>query len=406
MLRKKIFGIEHIFFLLGFVMTIGEKMNKYFAYASSLYTYVGGVVIVVSFFSILQSKVINKYYTNYKLFWLFFVSVFLITSFHYFMTNSFDSIIEYYKVPIFILLGCCSSYNMFRNEKVVEYLLLGFILGQVLLLPFGSTGIYDDGIRFMGTYMNPNTYAVDCIVVIFSSFFFAEKNDKRINKFIFYFISVLFMFELLRTGTRGALLGIGTTFILLYFFSKNRLAKISILIVSLLICLLFIIINVDLKTIASIRLFDKSFFNNERLKIWGEYLKNMNLYFWTGLTDQQIKMIYYKTPHNAFIGMFVRYGILTFIIYTFLLLKMFFKCLYILKKDTENSLYRNISCIYLAVCISGLFSENLTFRVTYLIQAICVWMLYKIVDHGAEQNEVGRRQKECKCGDTDIPKRK
>ena len=157
------------FCLLGITMAIGEQVNQYFQYASTLFTLIGAILMLTVLLRILYTHKIKIYGKDDKLFLLLGIVVFGITTFHLIRGNVDNtSLMEFYKIPLFIILGYCFESCIQADDSLIDVFLIGFIIGSVCMIPLGQIGIYDNTMRFMGTYMNPNTYAVDCFVVIFS----------------------------------------------------------------------------------------------------------------------------------------------------------------------------------------------------------------------------------------------
>lgn len=382
MLRKDYSGKRYklFMFILGLSMSFGEQFNNRLPHASQMFVIIGTLVTCIFFLIWMTGeKKITIYGGEYKYYLSLILFLFVLLSFKLlFVKGALDgnSYLEYYKQVIFMIIGFSVFSIIKKNEQLSYALVEGFIIGFLLMLPAGEYGLFDNTKRLMGTYINPNAYATDCCMAAFCALYLL-KNKKL--KFIKITIAVISMVLLLLTGTRGALIGIIISVCILVVRSKRTRRKIAIITVGISAAVILSILMSGGDNPLYNRFFssDRTAAANFRLTIWGKYIQNMNIYFWTGMKVSDFGLIYKKSPHNTTLGIFVRYGIAAFVLYVFYIYKMLKKSFIMVLNKSLTWIEKILPCMFITSFIAGFTTENLTSRSTYIIMALCMAEYYR-----------------------------
>lgn len=360
--------------LLGVTMPFGEQMNIYFPLASLLYTIIG-ILLFVTAFTIDVIKNGLRVRIGTKMSIAYWITIVLLSILLFINLQRIpdalgeQGIINYFKQPIFMIIGY-SVYVVFRkNIKLVYNFICCFVLGFVIAVPFGQYGEFDGSTRFLGVYSNPNTYAIDCCIMVFFALYLAENKKHVVMK---YALALLGFVMLLVTGTRGALLGCVLGLVIYVLKTKRVNTRVMLFAVLPLVCILLLVyLEASGNGILS-RFISGSVGSAADLRtgIWFAYIKNISMYFWTGMQERDFGLIYRKSPHNTVLGMFVRYGIFVFLpylIYTVGLLIKSFKRVHSKKENKSNKV---IWCLFIVVFIAGFFTENFFAKGPYVLLGI------------------------------------
>jgi len=359
-----------ITFLLGFSCAIGEQINVYFSLASKMFVIIGFVVILYFIFFVkktdtfMNNKALAFLYLTFLIFQII-LSLNVIVNKN---NNTFLSVIDNLKVPLFLAICFCLVGLFEKNKKLIVSFLCGFVLSYLIFLPMCQKGEYLNIYRYFGTYTNPNTFAIDCYFMLFALLFFLVKSK---HKLFFMLLLIVPLVMQLLTGSRGSLLSliIGLLFFLMGI--KNRKIKIAFISAGVLVLLFFVFQPGETNLLN--RLFSKeSYEDNVRLEIWGSYLTNMDKYFWFGMDLNNHEMIHHWTPHNNYLGSFVRYGIFGFVLYMSIIVYVLVKNVKVLfnKNNYDNS-SKVLACLFITFLFSCLTIELVEIRTSYIIMSLC-----------------------------------
>ncbi|MCR5206175.1 MAG: O-antigen ligase family protein [Lachnospiraceae bacterium] len=379
-------------FLMGILLAFGEEINNYIPYMSQAYVIIGGCLVIAVFISefVFRARNVLKYYSGINVSWLLLMAYLLPLIAARFMlgekAEEGQRTLDFFRIIIFMMIGYALFAILKEDVRLQSVLVKGFVLGFFLAIPIGSFKNYDGAMRFLGTYQNPNIFAIDCCVVIFCLFFLIS--SKRFTK-LYTVLLFVACFVLILTGTRGALLGVLIP-VFLYFWKNVRVEYKFLL--PILAVLLGAIVLIYVKVQDS-SLLDRFISGGQkgtsgaadlRLTIWGKYLLNIKRYFWFGMPSSEFDLVYKKSPHNTYLGMFVRYGIFAFILYMRIVIPMLIRAVKYIFDEDETGYSKALACMFLAVNIAGFFTENELYRTTYAI-----WALFLAKDYYNDKFVIG-----------------
>lgn len=356
--------------IMGLSMAWGEQLNVINPLVSKIFVIAGVLlflILVIESLGAGKKRVLNPMNTW---FWLTLSTILLVLFLRFDEISSIkesSEIIDKFKIPIFLIIlwSLCSCFQ--SNSKLITLFLLSFLLSFIATAPFGVDVEYEFATRFAGTYANPNTYAVECVFAVYASLYLLSHGRFK----YFYYIAILIaVYYLLRTGSRGAFssLSIGVALLtMLHSTAKQKVAIFSVVGIMLLIVS-------SSSILASYgvldRLFEKSYSGNIRLTIWASYLSNIDMFFWIGMKEENFQLINHFTPHNSFLGLWVRYGIFLLISYITFYILLFIKSIIIFFKKKSKYTDRVIIAMFFSLTQSGMTMENTPQRDTWVILAL------------------------------------
>ena len=364
--------------IIGLSATMGEQMNSFFSSASRLF--------VIFCFTLVFIRVVLSFVPGHRglwarygcCFWILLFIVFAHISILMIYSNAsfaFLDLIEKYRVPLFMVFAFTLTGVFVENPKNLTVFAYAYMVGFLIMIPFGKTGDYATAFRFYGTYANPNTYALDCIIAIFLCLFLLKDEKLRLIKII---SLVVCSVCLIQTGSRGALMSTLIGCAIVFLFTKGFKRKLVIVLAALIGVVAVIIYSFqDTQGIIS-RLFESSYSGNIRLSIWDSYLHNISRFFWFGMDEQQIYSICEWTPHNSYLGVLVRYGVFAFVPFVIFVVMTLVKA-FMTGKNTNDYGTRVTSGVVISLVISGMTMENINLRSAWIIYAITLACINGIV---------------------------
>lgn len=191
-------------------------------YSNYFNLFVGVVFVIIS--------VTNK---DYRLYWNGFLKAygaFVIFCFaSYFWALDQDSAYAANMTIIKVWINNILLYTIIKRYKVLDWMMAGIIVGAVVNYMI-LAGVYSPeyetqyGLRFSGTFPNPNTLAIAMIHSIFISAIFFQKTKKRLIQFLLGTNMVLSVYVAFLTGSRkGVIISIlAFTFFIITQISKPR----------------------------------------------------------------------------------------------------------------------------------------------------------------------------------------
>lgn len=370
---------KYLTFIMGVCITFGENLNEYIPYASQAYVVIGvffAISVIISEWVLRRRNVLRFYSGTYKVWFCLIIYLLTLLIVRFFIIGERytedEGILDYFRTVIFLVIGLALFSILKEDINMLNVFIKGIVTGFFFALPFGSFKAYYGSERFLGTYNNPNVLALDCCIVIFCLFFLLANKKMILLKVS---LGVIVLLILVLTGTRGAILGVLVP--VFFYVLKNVKAEYKVLLPILGILLLLMLL-------VYVKLADSSILNrflsdgdagtsdaaDLRLTIWFSYLKNIKRYFLFGMKISDLQLVSTKTPHNTYLGVFVRYGFFTFILYMGIVIAMIKKALkYIFDKE-ESGYSKALGCMLLGVLICGFFTENLFSRATYAVWAV------------------------------------
>ena len=353
--------ISILVFLLGASAAFGELANDFIPFASLMFVMLGFVIIIYSLVFLRLPSWKNRECR------LIIVSFVFYTIYQgvYIMSHSMDGegIIGLFKVPIFLLTAFFVIRICVYEHQNLDYLMLGFIVGFLIAIPLGTMKMYAVT-RMTGTYSNPNNYALDCNLFVYSSLYLLFKKKKG----FFAFTMVLGIVMVFLTGSRGALLAMSIGLALFILDFKKLSLKNILLALSGIIVVLVLLIFADQIPLLQ-RLFKSEYGENVRLEIWKAYILNVDKYFLFGIDETEMRTIHHFTPHSSILSPFVRYGIIAFLLYLALDVCIWIKSIKNLIHEDMNEV-KAAFCAYVVVFFSSFTIEIMTTRSKYMFLII------------------------------------
>lgn len=370
---KKTGMLEKLLIMLaGISVTIGESMNSYFSFASKLYVFIGTLLVVFLFirFMIKQPERRELLLCFPWTFLIMSLAMSIIILGRVMFQDNLNSamVLEEFKPVIFLIFSCALSTYFVQDKKLLDLFLKSFLIAFVLLLPFGKTGNFNEIYRFSGTYSNPNTYALECIVAIFVALYFLKKSKNKIFEFCILAVCAI---TLLSTGSRGGLLAVLLGFMMIFIFTKSARGKLAYILLGCMGIILLLLFYLNDTSGVFYRLFEKAYSGNVRLEIWKAYLKNIDKYMWFGMEESKLSTIHYYTPHSAYLGIWVRYGLFTFVLYIVSWFSLLFKSYKVGRRNVEYET-KVLSALFFSYTLSGMTIENVGLRTTWIVIALVI----------------------------------
>lgn len=277
--------------------------------------------------------------------------------------NVFINVLRYLVFLIFVYVFVLRiNYNYFKSLTLAFSLgfLLTFLLTFIAVLQ-GSISLdpNDEG-RFSGGGSNANNFGAASFMVLFLNIYILIREFGIKHRIIFFqllFIIISFTGALL-SGSRmivyGILLALIYTFKQIPGYGKKLKFSFIALLVILIIYLIFpyeLFDNV-INRITHHSLSGENAAQESRVLIWSEYLFNIGKYFWTGIGfDREISISTIGLqPHNEYLIVLVRFGILGLILYLATLSQF-----YILLKKNISSLIMGTQKKYASFLLMGFF---------------------------------------------------
>ncbi len=309
-----------LMFFLGLTLPIGEQMNQYLPYSSKWFVIVAFMVILYAGILIVKEgkSQLSKLQMQllFVLILIFFINVIRI------ITGAESVSMYLLQEVLFALIALSITLIAPENKNTCKAFSIGYIMTFFVLTFFSSYNTYyGNEVRFVGTYLNPNRYALDIMLAMYilMSFIVDNKNKKNNRKILSTAIlMLLFLFcayLLLETGTRSVVLAVSICALLYIYYYCSAKQKIILSIIIPIIAIIILIIYADemiFQRFMGGNYESSGYSDNIRWGIWQNYLSNTDKYWLTGITEQHMHTISKKTPHNTYLGVFVRYGVLCF----------------------------------------------------------------------------------------------
>jgi len=290
----------------------------------------------------------------------------------------YDSFFEIIKFPLFILI----AYSLCINFKKERYKLIifahGYCISLLLTILFFNTYVVSGNRytgyvnRMAGTFSNPNSFANFTILGIYMSLFIIfYENSHKAKKVIGIMYFLAFIYALILSGSRGAMIGLFIGIGALIFRMNSSVIKRKYIIGLIVLLLIFLIIKFNDISIYLSRFLDKSsmasIYNNERFIIWRSFLRNMDKYIFFGIDYGGMlelnTLTAHSTAHNTYLSIFVRFGIIGAISFLGLIFSSF-KIAKLKDNKIENNsyFYCIIRSMLITLMIISIFIDALNIR--------------------------------------------
>lgn len=210
--------------------------------------------------------------------------------------------------------------------------------------------------RYYGVFFNPNEFS---IIMVYGFSLFVFKKSKSLFDF---FIIFLFVFLILLSGSRAALLGVFISLFLNFKFSR-------ITIFSSFSLILFIYFFRDLPAV--FRFFNEDLFYNRKFEMIYAFDTFYNE-FWTGnglknyayIDEKVISSFDNKIDfgaHNGYLSILVQYGFIFSLAYFFVFIKYTYRAIkYLRLKMKSDSNYKFYFFVIIYTLVNSLFENSLT----------------------------------------------
>lgn len=204
-------------------------------------------------------------------------------------------------------------------------------LGVVCLLKIRFYMAVFPNIRFAGAYDDPNAFGIAACLAFFLAILLFDATKNIFLKIVSVSASVMFFAMLLLSQSRGSLVALACA---LFVMAKEK--RLPVYKISLVVIVSFLIIFFLLKSFIPDRFLMPEAWaedrGSRRLDIWTIYLSNAWRFFLTGAGFLRGKDVVSTgvlgaeyMPHNAFLEMFVEFGIIGFSLFCFVLKRLWVK---------------------------------------------------------------------------------
>ena len=304
------------------VLFVGLRFNSVapYGYIPQTWSFYLIISIVLCIFNV------NRFYTKDRFLILFLVYVFLVDLFNLIFLSDF-----------FLLL--LSLYLLCRIEiksEGINMFLLSFVLLSVVLSIYYFLYANEFEVSYditdfsRSTWVDPNYLGVllGCGLIISLAFLMKIVPYKRVDKkyyILFCLCALLSISVIVLQASRGALLSIGTSFIVMVFFSKNVSIKRKLIFSSFVFFTFLVLFYIGY--------FDLLFFRIEsdttgsgRTGIWLEKINNAlnnTLFIIGGGYQNSMELPPKIDPHNDYLALFLDYGIWGVLMFIFFWVKIF-----------------------------------------------------------------------------------
>ena len=363
-------------FFLGLTLPVGEQMNQYLPYSSKLFVVVGFMVILYAGVLIVKENKSQLSKLQMQLM-LVLIVIFFINVIR--MIIGVDSLSMYLlQEALFALTALSITMIAPRNKNTYKAFSIGYITTFFILTFFSSYNTYyGNEVRFVGTYLNPNRYAIDIMLAMYILMSFIVDNKKILSRVILILLSLYCVYLLLKTGTRSVVLAVAIcalSYIYYYFSAKQKLILSIIIPIIALIILVMFADKIIFQRFMGGNYESSGYSDNIRWGIWQNYLSNIDKYWLTGITEQQIHAISKKTPHNTYLGIFVRYGVICFVITIIFIFNLIKQAIINLKRTALKGEKMMIYAL-LSIFIVCMFMEMQNIRIFWVIIAMGIVIL-------------------------------
>lgn len=363
-------------FLIGLTLPIGEQMNQYLPYSSKLFAIVGFMVILYAGIVIVKENKSQLSKLQMQLM-LVLIFIFFVNVIRIIMSEASLSMYLLQEV-LFALTALAITVLAPRNKNTYKAFSIGYILTFFILTFFSSYNTYyGNEVRFVGTYLNPNRYAVDIMLAIYILLSFIVDNKKILIRVILILLSLFCVYLLLETGTRSVLLAVLICAVLYIYYNFSQKQKMILSIIIPIIALIILVVfagKIIFQRFIGGNYESSGYSDNIRWGIWQSYLSNIDKYWLTGITEQQMHLISKKTPHNTYLGIFVRYGVIGFVVTIIFIFNLIKRSMANIKRTAFKGEKMMIYAL-LSTFIVCMFMEMQSIRLFWIIIAMAIVIL-------------------------------
>lgn len=275
------------------------------------------------------------------------------------------------KVPLFFAIGGALGVSVRMRPRRLHWFLWSFAVSfSVSFLLMGGAIEANGVIRRIGTFSDPNAMARDAAFVVLACVYLI-----RVSRFRLLAIppAMLGLYALYASGSRGPLFGllVGLLYILLKRYWRQHWRK--LLLTAGLGLIMLVTLYVAYENSGPALMLQRfvvgsseasSYSQNLRLRIWQDYLNNIQRFLWQGMDTRLYGEISTHMTHNTPLYVLFRYGVFPLISYLALAIYI------LLRPPTATKGAVELKAIYLAYCVSDLVIDSLAMRSTWAVLVI------------------------------------
>jgi O-antigen ligase len=363
------------------------------------------------------------------IYWFIFLSITSI----FFSKNPMKSLVYFafdIIVPVMYFIFALNAIKTRKQiESTIKFILLSLSIITLITIYFFMKSGHEGGVLDLyeaEEAMIPFATLASFAAIMFPLFFILYKIT---NKKIYPFLLLAFAMLVVLSNNRNAMLALLFVTLLLFLFSKIALSKKIFIVSAILVCLLFMFflsftlnIGVEIRhrlfsTISQLKEgVDINEVSSGRVEIWGSALRmikdhpimgigagmwqdNAFLYqskeYMTNYPGYGYSFYSSVDAHNFFLDLYLKYGVLPLLLFSYFLLNMLKKCSSAYKKETDNSTKRFIMASYislLAWLVMSIFSYRFyTYYVGTVLPGIFFWTLVVFVFKSIETHKDNER---------------
>jgi len=249
----------------------------------------------------------------------------------------------FFTIVYYLELLYLSSFVESKKKKIIIVSILVFGLFHVLFTFLEIIGFFRTNnnvfIKPCGIAINPNFFGTMMVLCSTYSIGLFIDSDDILEKTIYSFLTILYIFGLFASNTLSALIGLvfALLFVFIYSIKNKKIIELIVLVVSLIMIPLFMhdnnkttILNDFIKTKSEVSEISKGNINDnfgtKRIKIWKESLKVVpkyllhgvgidNFYYAFGDKPLIYGRYYYDKAHNEYLQILITQGIFSLLCY-------------------------------------------------------------------------------------------
>lgn len=333
--------LQKIFFLAYvFLMPLENVLPA--SLGGSFIKYIGIVIIALNLLTVLQR---GKIYYRKGLFAVLLFCLYILISFIW-AKNGINS--AYFTIILNMLLFTITSSQMevdsaFFRTIFKVLLLSGVIVSLMVVLGMGlsssSETYYGETRRTLsigGSNVDNNNLATMMCLQVVAGFFLFLRTPKKGSKIIYLFLSALIIIAIFYTGSRGSLVGLALSFVILFLVSRTHHKIIKLVVASMIIIAIFYLLVLVLPSSVTQRFSIESVLEtggSGRFEIWADafilfkeapLLNKLFGFGWSSFPYiMKSSFHWFVAAHNDYIEVLVELGVLGFALYVVMLLTFF-----------------------------------------------------------------------------------
>jgi len=369
---QKLLIYIYYFFIPFLFWDIGGTTDHYIIFKIS-----SAAVLASSFLYLFKKKV----YLDYR---YFIVSILLFYAYYYLINLTYVSMSDFLLISIFII----TLYHSNTNSRFLDYCISAYIVGNIIVSFFYIIN-YNVIIQFDRVTMfklgNQNGVAVNSaitiLVILYRNFFFPEFKNSRTNLWLFFLPQLILL--LIATGSRSGMFTMLFGALVMLLFNKRILTFRNIR----KFFIGFIVFGLLVQYILSQPIVKQRYNDtmegsfSGREVYWEEILHLIkdNAIFGLGIEQYEKQMVEihgnYASPHNVFLEVFVKSGIIGLLLLIIFLAKIVIRSIQLFMKTNDIILI----ILLVPIIIMSLVGHVLGTHVTWLLLAFIVYKTKEVL---------------------------